>query len=333
MARPVKQGLDYFPLDINLDNKLELFEAEFGLQGFAFIIKLYQKIYNNGYFCEWNEDEQLLFAKKINADNNSINVYINSAIKRGIFDKKLFDTYHILTSRGIQKRYLEACKRRKQIEIVKEYFLIDINNPDYKEFLTKIVFVNNNSINVGNNLSFCIYNVNNNPQNDDNNSQRKVKKSKVYNNITTTNINNICDVNADINSVEENQDDFVVVNENDLVVNFYNKNIDPISDYSLLFIQQCRDKKIPDELIIYAMELAVESKKKTIAYIKGILENWEKENITSVLEAKQSTHKFKQGKKRQEKNKNNYQNYNQREYQDLNSHYSNISNNKEKTKE
>ena len=120
MARPTKQGLDYFPLDTSMDSKMELFEAEHGLIGFAFLIKIFQKIYDNGYFCEWNEDEQLLLSKRINADINQVNVYINSALKRNIFNQELFNKYNILTSRGIQKRFLEACKRRKQIEIIKE---------------------------------------------------------------------------------------------------------------------------------------------------------------------------------------------------------------------
>ena len=48
MARPKKQGLDYFPLDVNVDNKLEILESEYGILGFGFIIKLFQKIYENG---------------------------------------------------------------------------------------------------------------------------------------------------------------------------------------------------------------------------------------------------------------------------------------------
>ena len=40
-----KSGLEYFPLDVVLDDKFELIEAEFGLTGFAVIVKLFQKIY------------------------------------------------------------------------------------------------------------------------------------------------------------------------------------------------------------------------------------------------------------------------------------------------
>jgi len=169
MARPHKQGIDYFSLDVVLDDKFELFEAEYGLQGFGFIIKLFQKIYEaNGYYYKWSDDEKLLFSKKINVDINLINDYITCALKRDIFNKNLFEKYNILTSNGIQKRFLEASKRRKRIEIIKEYFLIDIEaNPEYGDLTTNVVYVSNNN-----------ENGNNNVQNDNDNSQRKGKETK-----------------------------------------------------------------------------------------------------------------------------------------------------------
>ena len=47
------EGIPYFPLDVYVDDKIRLIEAEFGLKGFAVIVKLYQKIYGGfGYYCE-----------------------------------------------------------------------------------------------------------------------------------------------------------------------------------------------------------------------------------------------------------------------------------------
>ena len=60
MARPKKQGLDYFPLDVNVDNKIEILESEYGILGFGFIVRLFQKIYANGYYLEWNEYSPIL---------------------------------------------------------------------------------------------------------------------------------------------------------------------------------------------------------------------------------------------------------------------------------
>ena len=141
MARPIKTGLDYFPLDVRNDDKLDLIEAEFGLIGFGIVIKLYRKIYENCYFYEWGEDQLLLFKKKVNVDINLINDVINACLRRNLFNKKMFDTYKILTSGGIQKRFIQAVKssRRSQVIFEEKYLCKGINdyiNEINSEFIT-----------------------------------------------------------------------------------------------------------------------------------------------------------------------------------------------------
>lgn len=161
MARPAKVGLDYFPLDCVLDDKIELLEAEFGLTGFAVVVKLLQKIYGEqGYYCEWTKEVALLFARKCGLGGNAVSEIVNASLKRGIFDINLYSKYGILTSRGIQKRYFEAVSRRKQIEIKNEYLLIKVTFFSESD--------SNNSINADNNSI-----------NDSKSTQSKVKESKV----------------------------------------------------------------------------------------------------------------------------------------------------------
>lgn len=124
MARPVKKGLDYFPLDTVLDTKFELIEAEFGLKGFAVVIKLFQKIYGeNGYYCEWTDEVALLFSHKLGGDS-VVSEIVKACVKRGIFDKEIYEKYSVLTSKGIQARYFEAVKRRSLSDVREEYLLI-----------------------------------------------------------------------------------------------------------------------------------------------------------------------------------------------------------------
>lgn len=161
MARPIKEGLDYFPLDCQLDDKFELIEAEYGIIGFGVVVKLFQKIYGqNGYYIEWTNEVALLFAKRIGLGGGVVSEIVNASIRRGIFDKGLFKRYGILTSKGIQKRYLEAVCRRKSPKIKNEYLLVKCIQ---------------NEINVDNNK----VNADNNSINDDINSQSKVKESKL----------------------------------------------------------------------------------------------------------------------------------------------------------
>lgn len=122
----MKSGIDYFPLDVTLDEKFELIEAEFGLTGFGVVVKLMQKIYGGqGYYVEWTKEVALLFAKRIGAGGNAVSEIVSASIERGIFDKTLYDKYQILTSKGIQKRYFEAVSRRKSVEVERAYLLVD----------------------------------------------------------------------------------------------------------------------------------------------------------------------------------------------------------------
>jgi hypothetical protein len=143
MARPFKSGVDYFPLDVNPDDDVELLEAEHGIIGFGIWVKLYQKIYANNYWIKWNNKSIIVFSSKINVDRNLVNECINSCLEWGLFDKKLYDKFSILTSRGIQKRFFEIVKRRKCVEIILEYLLVDC--PALEDM--KIINVDNNGVN------------------------------------------------------------------------------------------------------------------------------------------------------------------------------------------
>ena len=122
------EGISYFPLDVTVDDKIELIEAEFGLKGFAVIVKLYQKIYGGfGYYCEWTKDVGMLFSKKLGEGYTFVSEIVRAAIRRGIFDSDLYEKYSILTSKGVQKRYFSVVSRRKQINVKSEYLLIKVD--------------------------------------------------------------------------------------------------------------------------------------------------------------------------------------------------------------
>ena len=118
-------GIPYFPLECQLNEKFQLLEAEFGLKGFAVVVKLYQRIYgSHGYYCEWTTDVELLFSMQIGEGRNSVSEIVGRALERDIFSKPLYDKYQILTSSGIQKRYFEAVSRRKKVEVEEAYLLV-----------------------------------------------------------------------------------------------------------------------------------------------------------------------------------------------------------------
>ena len=128
MARPQKQGLDYFALDVNMGDEVELIEAEHGMTGFAVLIKMFQKIYGEGYFYEWNERNQLLFSSRFSIDKDKLTGIVDDCIKWGIFDSDLYEKYKILTSKRIQQHYVAAVYKRVNAEMVEDYLLIDVND-------------------------------------------------------------------------------------------------------------------------------------------------------------------------------------------------------------
>ena len=80
MARPNKEGLNYFPLDCKMDDKIYMVEVELGLEGFALFIKLLMKIYNENYYIKWDERKAKIFVK--GEKDNMLNV-IKIKIKKG----------------------------------------------------------------------------------------------------------------------------------------------------------------------------------------------------------------------------------------------------------
>ncbi len=179
MARPQKVGLDYFPLDVDIDNddKVAIIEAQHGMIGFAIIIKLLMKIYKDGYFYDWTEKEQLLFSSRINVDINKVNEVVSDCIKWGLFDSGLYERYKILTSKGIQRRYLEATRRRQRVEMDPNHLLLE--KDEIAVYGNLAIDGVNVDINTDDETVNDDINTDNEEDNADINPQSKVKKSKV----------------------------------------------------------------------------------------------------------------------------------------------------------
>ena len=147
MARPTKQGIEYFPVDVQFDDKIELLIADVGSDAVSTIITLWQLIYqNHGYYIEYSEDLFLLIKRRIMLDQEISKVIVNKAIKRGIFNMTLFKNHKVLTSKALQKRYFDAAKRKKIVNVNKNYLCNGINVNDNSTYL--LDDVNNNATNV-----------------------------------------------------------------------------------------------------------------------------------------------------------------------------------------
>ena len=157
MARPLKQGLDYFPLDVGFlqDMKVRRIIKSCGASAISVLIWLLGSCYRDeGYYIWWTEDLPFIVADEIGVTEGCVQEVVKRALQVGFFDAGMKEKYGILTSAGIQKRFLEVTSRRKAAFLRRDFALISIN-------------VDNNSINVCNN-SINVYS----------NEQSKVKKRK-----------------------------------------------------------------------------------------------------------------------------------------------------------
>lgn len=129
MARPTKQGVSYFPLDVDFDSNIELFIAETGASGFGVLVAVWQLSYKeNGYYIEYSDDLFLMIRRRLLTDVIEAKRIIDIAIKREIFDNRIFSDHKILTSKGIQKRYFIASKKKKLISVNKNYLCVDVSD-------------------------------------------------------------------------------------------------------------------------------------------------------------------------------------------------------------
>lgn len=163
MARPTAKGVEYFPLNVNFINDLKVRKLllSCGAESIAVLIYLLSTIYKDeGYFVELHEDEIDLIALDVNVTPEFVLEVINKACEVRFFDVNLYENFNILTSKGIQERYLKITERRKNSVVITQFNLINVYNNS--------VNVDINSINVDNN-SINVYK----------STQSKVKKRKV----------------------------------------------------------------------------------------------------------------------------------------------------------
>ena len=249
----MNNGINYFPLNVHLDDKFELIEAEFGLKGFAIVVKLFQKIYGQqGYYCEWTEDVALLFGKNVGLGGDAVSEIVRAAIKSGIFDSELYDKYQILTSRGIQERYFEAVSRRNEVEVRKEYLLIKVDQ------IYKNVRILNENVNISS-------------KNVNISEQKKVEESK-----------------AKEKKVEERELPRLPVR----IVKLYENNIAPLTPITLQGLDDWLNA-MSEDVVEYAISEAVKNNKRNYKYIEAILRNHFNAGRTTLAEVQSAKRAYK----------------------------------------
>lgn len=108
MARPKKEGMDYFPHDTDAvnDEKIESLRLLYGNDGYAFYFILLERIYRTKQFeLDVSDAETIqILAKKVSVSEDKFLKMLETSLKRDCFDRQAYEERKVLTSEGIKKR-------------------------------------------------------------------------------------------------------------------------------------------------------------------------------------------------------------------------------------
>lgn len=124
MGRPKKNGLDYFPLDVDIfrDIRVRRLKRKCGDNATLVYIALLTLIYNEGYYLHVDDDTAFAISEDVGFNEDEINAIIACSVELGLFSQKMYDDHRILTSAAIQNRYLFI--KDNDIERIDQYRLI-----------------------------------------------------------------------------------------------------------------------------------------------------------------------------------------------------------------
>ena len=134
MARKALTELRYYPVDVNRvwDTKVRAVIRAKGFAAYYIYDLLLSLIYGDkGYYLAWTEDALMEVADCARCEEEEVMDILGEMLRRRLFDLDLFSQYSVLTSAGIQRRYLQAMKervRRRSNErnlILPEYLLLE----------------------------------------------------------------------------------------------------------------------------------------------------------------------------------------------------------------
>ena len=261
MARPPKVGLDYFPLDVNFlnDLKTKKIVRSYGASAVAVALNVFINIYrDNGYYAECDDDFIFLIADELKLDEEYTKNVIKKMVEVDFFDKNLYENHKILTSIGIQNRYVLASGRRVRTKINVVYDLINPKNDEFMLTETEFMYTETQE-----NEGLCI--------------QKYAKEKK----------------RKEIEAVEENDESEKLADEPAAttarkqisdVLNFYENHFGMLSDYiRQSILKWCND--LNPDLVKRALEIAVEENVLKFRYANAILVDWANKGIDTLEKA------------------------------------------------
>jgi len=154
MARPTKAIVDYFPMDCAMSDSLKIIESKFGNDGFAFWVKLLQKLgrTENHFIDCRNISKWKLLSAEMLVDEDKCMQILKELSELGCIDSEMWNNKIIFSQKFING--LADVYKRRNVNLLQ------------KNDICKL-------------LSICSWvNVSDNPQNVDSNPQSKLNNTK-----------------------------------------------------------------------------------------------------------------------------------------------------------
>ena len=153
MARKLKVGLDYFPIDtdILLEPKIKKLMKLYGAEFLSIYICFLTMVYSSGYYLEMTIDELAdsiwtsLDFKNFELDVEYVKTILLKMEECHMIDSLSLEYDGVVTSKAIQKQFLASTYRRKKTD--RPHWIL---SPEEEERVSKFygINANNNSINV-----------------------------------------------------------------------------------------------------------------------------------------------------------------------------------------
>lgn len=133
MARPKKEGMDYFPHDTDAanDEKVDILRSLYGNDGYVFYFIMLERIYRTKKFelkiAEVSEAETgqklirndpemiLILSKKLLISVEKFEKILSTCFKQKIFSQEKYEEFGVITSDGIKKRSKPVSEKRRNM--------------------------------------------------------------------------------------------------------------------------------------------------------------------------------------------------------------------------
>lgn len=246
MARPYKQGLLYFPVDVDFfeERRIKSLKLRYGGNGIMFFIYLLTEIYRNGYYIIWDKDSIENAMEDLRLKENAVLQMMEYLATRSLLIRGTLDgSVTTLSSHGIQKRYQEAVKSLKRdVYVYKEIWLL--KDEETAAFIKFTHFEDKSGKNGSKSGG--------NPGKSGENPVNKIKQNKI----------------------KENNNNYNIP-ETGIFEKSFGYPPSDVEKTMLLSLLSNHDK----EIVEYAFFQASQNNRKTLGYVKGVLNNLDKAGV------------------------------------------------------